>query len=93
MNFQTTPAQRRAIHFIEVVIQAELDDDLHNPNPDDFPELLRRKQAAAYLGIGMKWLSDLSGNGPRGGKLQNYKFGDRLYWKRAELDAYREGCS
>ncbi len=90
MNWTQTPAQARAIHFVELVTPDTVDDDLHQSDPMGWPPLLDRRQAAQYLGIGMKWLSDLSGNGPRGGRLPKVTVRGKVYWRLSDLQAYRE---
>lgn len=94
MNYDLTPTQARAWFFIDHVALSNVDDDLDNPIIPEWPPLLDRRQAARFLGIGMKHLSDLSGNGPKGGRLRNYKVRGQVFWKLVELQAYaqeREG--
>jgi len=90
MNWTLTPAQARARHFVELVTPDTVDDDLHQSDPMGWPPLLDRRQAAQYLGIGMKWLSDISGEGPRGGRLQKCKVRGKVYWRLEELQAYKD---
>jgi len=90
MNWTQTPAQARARHFVELVTPDNVDDDLHQSDPMGWPPLLDRRQAAQYLGIGMKWLSDLSGSGPRGGHISKVMMHGKVFWRLEELQAYKD---
>jgi len=88
MNWTQIPAQARAIHFVELVTPDTVDDDLNAGVSTDWPPLLDRRQAAQYLDIGMKWLSDISGEGPHGGRLQKYKVRGIVFWRLEDLQDY-----
>ena len=91
MNWEQTPAQARAYRFVEYVTIEEIDADLDNMVRPEWPALLTRQQAAEFLGVGPKWVSDLSGGGPRGGKLHPCKVGGKVRWRLEELQAYKDG--
>ena len=85
MNFAELPVH--ILHFLDDVTAATVDDDLD----DDTPRLLCRARAAEYLGMSVKYLSDLSGNGARGGQIRKYAGGrgcGQSYYEVEELDRY-----
>ena len=88
LNWATSPAQASALYFVEYVSNRDVDADLDQPAHPDWPPLLDRQQAAQYLGVGEKWLSDMSGNGPRGGKLPKVKIRGLVRWRLVDLQAY-----
>jgi len=91
MNYDLTPAQARARYFIEHVTDKTVDADLDDSTAAEWLPLLDRRTAAQFLGVGMKWLSDISGNGPRGGRLPKVMVRGKVYWRLEDLQAYREG--
>ena len=100
MNWKQSPAQAKALYFVEHVTHDapdapdapdNVDDDLNDGASADWPPLLTRRQAAQFLGVGVKWLSDISGEGPRGGKLHSHKVRGKVHWRLEELQAYRDG--
>jgi len=40
----------------------------------------------------MKWLSAISGEGPRGGRLTKHVVRGKVHWKLSELRAYKQAC-
>ena len=91
MNWVQTPAQAKALYYVEHVTLDDVDADLNNGTNTGWPPLLNRRQAAQFLGVGMKWLSDISGDGPRGGKLHSHKVRGKVHWRLEDLQAYKDG--
>ena len=90
MNWIPTSAQATATYFVEYVSDRDVDADLDQPAQPDWPPLLDRQQAAQYLGVGMKWLSDLSGDGPRGDRLPKVMVRGKVRWRLEDLQAYAQ---
>lgn len=90
MNWTLTPIQARTLYFCEHVTPETVDDDLDNPTTPDWPPLLERRLAAQFLGVGMKWLSDISGEGPKGGRLPKCTVRGKVHWRLTDLQAYRK---
>ena len=90
MNWAFTSAQATATYFAEYVSDRDVDADLDQPAQPDWPPLLNRQQAAQYLGVGKKWLSNISGNGPKGGKLPKVMMRGKVHWRLKDLQAYAQ---
>ena len=89
MNWKLSPAEVRARYFVELVTPDTVDDDLNAGVSTDWPPLLGRSLAAQYLDVGMSWLSELSGEGPRGGRLAKVMVRSKTYWRLEDLEEYR----
>ena len=90
MNFDLSLLQARARFYVDYVTLADVDDDLDSPSVLEWPPVLDRRLAAQYLGISRGELSIISGNGPRGGQLQNFMVHGRVHWRLDDLQAYQE---
>ena len=90
MNWIFTSAQATALYFAEYVTIHDVDADLDQPAHPDWPPLLDRQQAAQYLGVAEKWLSDISGSGPRGSRLSKVMVRGKVHWRLEDLRAYKE---
>jgi len=57
---------------------------------EELPELLTSEQAARFLGISTRWLSDLSGSGPRGGRIPKVVQWRKPFYRLGDLQRYKE---
>jgi len=90
MDFVLSPAQARVLYYLDYVTLDEMDDDLENPDIPEWPPWLNRTLAAQFLGVTPRWISMLSGKGPKGGQLTNHLIRGRVHWRLQELQAYKE---
>ena len=85
------PAEKPSwVSFAEEEAVEFLDDCFGDETDGELPELLTREQAARFLGVSTRWLSDLSGDGPRGGRIPKVVKKRKPFYRLEDLQRYKE---